>query len=70
MVAQNFDHSKYSKCHRIYVFVYVVLFMPILLFWLGPPGRPKGPLDVEDVKKDSCLLKWKPPEDDGGNEIT
>ncbi|XP_041366543.1 twitchin-like isoform X3 [Gigantopelta aegis] len=37
---------------------------------LGPPLRPMGPLEVKDINKDSVTLKWKPPEDDGGNELT
>ncbi|XP_037720926.1 twitchin isoform X30 [Drosophila subpulchrella] len=37
---------------------------------LAPPGKPKGPLDVKDITKDSCKLKWKKPEDDGGKPIT
>ena len=36
---------------------------------LGKPSKPKGPLDVSDVHKDGCTLKWKPPEDDGGCPI-
>lgn len=34
------------------------------------PGTPQGPLEVSDVTKDSCVLAWKPPKDDGGAEIT
>ncbi|VDK40424.1 unnamed protein product, partial [Cylicostephanus goldi] len=34
------------------------------------PGSPEGPLEVSDVTKDSCVLSWKPPADDGGSEIT
>lgn len=34
------------------------------------PGEPEGPLDVSDVKKDSAVLKWKPPKDDGGEPVT
>ena len=30
----------------------------------------EGPLTVHDVTKNSCVLKWKPPEDDGGKPIT
>lgn len=37
---------------------------------LGKPGSPKGPLEVTDVTKQSCKLKWKKPEDDGGCPIT
>ena len=36
---------------------------------VGPPSRPGGPLQVDDVQKDSCKLKWKKPDDDGGNPI-
>lgn len=36
---------------------------------LGRPGKPKGPLDVSDVTKNGCKLKWKKPEDDGGVPI-
>lgn len=36
---------------------------------LGRPSTPKGPLDVSDVTKHGCKLKWKKPEDDGGSPI-
>nr|CAD7424747.1 unnamed protein product [Timema monikensis] len=36
---------------------------------LGRPAKPKGPLDVSDVTKNGCKLKWKKPEDDGGTPI-
>jgi hypothetical protein len=32
---------------------------------LGPPKSPRGPLEATDVTKDSCVLKFKPPEDEG-----
>ncbi|KAK6747288.1 hypothetical protein RB195_000476 [Necator americanus] len=34
------------------------------------PSAPEGPLEVSDVTKDSCVLSWNPPADDGGSEIT
>ncbi|KHN73749.1 Twitchin [Toxocara canis] len=34
------------------------------------PAQPTGPIEVSDVTKEGCVLKWKPPEDDGGAEIT
>ncbi|KAE9421213.1 hypothetical protein Angca_004091, partial [Angiostrongylus cantonensis] len=34
------------------------------------PGTPEGPLEVSDVTKDSCVISWNPPADDGGSEIT
>jgi hypothetical protein len=37
---------------------------------LSPPGRPKGPLDILDVQKDSVLIGWNPPDDDGGKPLT
>lgn len=37
---------------------------------LSAPGKPKGPLKVENITKESCLLKWEKPEDDGGRPVT
>ncbi|GFO38541.1 titin, partial [Plakobranchus ocellatus] len=34
------------------------------------PSQPTGPLKVEDIRKDSVLLSWKPPSDDGGSPLT
>ncbi|KAE8573900.1 Putative twitchin [Halyomorpha halys] len=36
---------------------------------IGKPGKPEGPLEVSDIKKDGCTLKWKKPKDDGGEPI-
>jgi len=36
---------------------------------LGKPGKPKGPLQVNDITKHSCKLKWEKPDDDGGSPI-
>ncbi|CAF0846330.1 unnamed protein product [Brachionus calyciflorus] len=36
---------------------------------LSAPGRPNGPIEVKDVKKDSATITWKKPDDDGGKEI-
>lgn len=36
---------------------------------LGKPKTPKGPLEISDVTKHGCKLKWKKPEDDGGSPI-
>uniref|UniRef100_A0AC35TXM9 Ig-like domain-containing protein n=1 Tax=Rhabditophanes sp. KR3021 TaxID=114890 RepID=A0AC35TXM9_9BILA len=33
------------------------------------PGRPEGPLEVSDVFENELNLSWKPPADDGGEEI-
>ncbi|XP_058812495.1 twitchin isoform X5 [Topomyia yanbarensis] len=33
------------------------------------PGPPEGPLQVSDITKESCKLKWKRPRDDGGCDI-
>lgn len=33
------------------------------------PGKPEGPLEVIDIHKESCKLKWKKPKDDGGEPI-
>ncbi|XP_065220483.1 twitchin isoform X27 [Planococcus citri] len=36
---------------------------------LSKPGTPEGPLEVSEVTKNGCKLKWKKPEDDGGSPI-
>ena len=37
---------------------------------LDKPGAPDGPLAVSDVTAETCKLTWKPPEDNGGAEVT
>ena len=37
---------------------------------LGPPSKPRGPLEVKDVTKSSVTLSWAPPADNGGKDIT
>jgi hypothetical protein len=37
---------------------------------LGPPSRPRGPLEIKEVTKSSVTLSWTPPEDTGGRDIT
>jgi titin len=34
------------------------------------PAKPLGPLEVCNLDAESCTLVWKPPIDDGGNDIT
>ncbi|ODM93780.1 Twitchin [Orchesella cincta] len=36
---------------------------------LGKPGRPKAPLEVSNITKNGCHLKWEKPEDDGGTPV-
>uniref|UniRef100_A0A0N5C6U2 non-specific serine/threonine protein kinase n=1 Tax=Strongyloides papillosus TaxID=174720 RepID=A0A0N5C6U2_STREA len=37
---------------------------------LDAPGTPRGPLDISDVTKDSAVVSWREPEDDGGSPIS
>lgn len=37
---------------------------------LDVPSPPEGPLRADNVTKSNLTLKWKPPKDDGGSEIT
>ncbi|KAK6110371.1 Fibronectin type III domain family protein [Brugia pahangi] len=36
---------------------------------LDIPGTPNGPLKITDITKESCVMNWNPPEDDGGSPI-
>lgn len=40
-----------------------------MIYISAKPGQPEGPLEVSDVHKDGCTLKWKRPKDDGGEPI-
>ena len=40
-----------------------------MCFISAKPGKPEGPLEVSDVHKEGCKLKWKKPRDDGGEPI-
>jgi titin len=31
---------------------------------------PEGPLEINDIRPDSCVLAWKPPKNDGGSPIS
>ena len=37
---------------------------------MDSPSAPQGPLEVSEITKDSVVLNWKAPEDDGGSDIT
>jgi Fibronectin type III domain. len=39
------------------------------LIFTAKPGKPEGPLEVSDIHRDGCKLKWKKPKDDGGEPI-
>lgn len=37
-----------------------------LFIFTDKPGSPEGPLEVSDIHKEGCKLKWEKPKDDGG----
>ena len=37
---------------------------------LDKPGKPLGPMQVAGKSIDTCIVSWKPPEQDGGAKIT
>lgn len=50
---------QFKTCHNIFSYLWLV----------AKPGKPEGPLEVSDVHKDGCKLKWKKPKDDGGEPV-
>lgn len=55
------------------------MIIPLLFNWynifclkcyIDVPQPPEGPLNPNDITKSSCVLRWNPPKDDGGSEIT
>ena len=37
---------------------------------LDKPGKPEGPVQITPKTVDSCVINWKPPEQDGGAKVT
>ena len=37
---------------------------------LGPPSKPIGPINLDEVRAESIRISWEEPNDDGGGEIT
>jgi hypothetical protein len=37
---------------------------------LDRPGKPTGPIDAIDITGEAMTLRWLPPKDDGGDEVT
>ncbi|CAF1142161.1 unnamed protein product [Rotaria sordida] len=44
--------------------------VPIKVIVVDKPDKPEGPLEISDIKPDSCVLTWKPPKNDNGAPIT
>lgn len=51
-----------------FYFVKAITYAKLTAF-TAKPGQPEGPLEVSDIHKDGCTLKWKRPKDDGGEPI-
>uniref|UniRef100_A0A672I8L5 Immunoglobulin superfamily member 22 n=1 Tax=Salarias fasciatus TaxID=181472 RepID=A0A672I8L5_SALFA len=37
---------------------------------LGPPSKPVGPINLDEVRAESIMISWEEPNDDGGGYIT
>ncbi|KAJ4429601.1 hypothetical protein ANN_21787, partial [Periplaneta americana] len=37
---------------------------------IDKPSKPEGPIVVKDIRKESVIIEWKPPADDGGLELS
>lgn len=35
--------------------------VPVTVKVVGPPSAPKGPLEIGNIKAESCTLAWNPP---------
>lgn len=42
----------------------------LLFSFIDKPDKPVGPIVIESILKNSVVISWKPPEDDGGAMIT
>lgn len=40
-----------------------------IFYHVDCPLKPEGPLEITDIHKEGCHLKWDPPKDDGGLPI-
>lgn len=49
---------------------YYILSNTHLLPLTDKPGPPQGPLEVNESTSSVLELKWNPPKDDGGSEVT
>lgn len=49
---------------------YYILSNTHLLPLTDKPGPPQGPLEVNESTSSDLELKWNPPKDDGGSEVT
>lgn len=49
-----------------------IFYLYILIYFTKPdrPGKPEGPLEISDIHKEGCKLKWDKPKDDGGVPIS
>ena len=41
----------------------------VIVYVIGPPGPPEGPMDITGIHKNGCKIAWRPPKDDGGCPI-
>lgn len=42
---------------------------PHVSLFAAKPSKPEGPLEVSEIHKEGCKLKWKRPKDDGGEPL-
>lgn len=64
--AQRSDSGKYELVLKNNKGEVVI---PIELDVIDRPGAPEGPLKIGDVTKETAVLSWQPPKDDGGAPI-
>lgn len=58
--SNGWSHNNFHSCTIPFTYPYIPS---------GKPGKPEGPLEVSNVTKTGCKVKWKKPLDDGGTPI-
>lgn len=57
-------------CKKLLVYARYITHNCIIFMSTDKPDKPTGPLVVDALLKNSVVISWKAPEDDGGSMVT